>query len=166
MTLPTAPRKRPSSSVLTPDSRDKATRPVLATSRMPAEQQKHLNTCSSQCMRLHTLLPIGLFHHGKSQSRHLQPGALEQMNGCDREKLQNVSGVLQQHLGFYDQDLTVWQQSGMTCSSTSWLCLNSGVLTIGFKKILHCSHFHLLPLHLQCDGCSRHITDITMEDFC
>lgn len=36
MTLPTAPLRRPSSSVFTPDSLDSATRPVLATSRMPA----------------------------------------------------------------------------------------------------------------------------------
>lgn len=73
MTLPTAPRKRPSSSVLTPDSLDRATRPVLATSRMPAEQQQYLNTCTSQCMRLNTLLPITLFHHAKSHSWHLLP---------------------------------------------------------------------------------------------
>ena len=78
ITLPTAPRKRPSSSVLTPDSLDRATRPVLATSRMPAEQQNHLSICSSQCMRLHISLPVRLFHHAESASVN---SALEQLNG-------------------------------------------------------------------------------------
>ncbi len=73
MTLPTAPLKRPSSSVLTPDSLDRATRPVLATSRIPAEQQKNLYTCTRQCMRLHILLPVRLLHHAKSHSWHLLP---------------------------------------------------------------------------------------------
>lgn len=44
MTLPTAPRSRPSSSVLTPDSLDSATRPVLATSRMPANGETCIET--------------------------------------------------------------------------------------------------------------------------